>query len=136
VSVIIALILTIATEMGLPPYFVLAIALEENSTLDPLAVNVNANDTVDRGIMQLNSSWYNGDWQCPQVNIRAGCEHIRELANKPGINTWFGVAIAYNAGYGRINDPPQSTLTYASNVMERYSKLTNGNIEVVIRGKW
>lgn len=81
-----ALILAIALEVGIPPYFALSIALTENPTLDPLAVNVNSDNTLDRGVMQLNSSWFNGVWWDPEENIRAGCEHIKWLLSLPDMN--------------------------------------------------
>ena len=119
---IIALILLIAAEFGLPPYYVLSIALTENETLDPLAVNVNRNGTRDLGVMQVNSSWFKGDWRDPETNIRAGCKLIKELSDK-GLN-WWQVAIAWNCGYGRLisaQGPPNSSIEYANRVFERWN---------------
>ena len=121
---IMALILIIAGEMGIPPNFALAVAIEENGTLDPLAIGTNQDGTVDRGIMQLNSGWYNGEWWEPETNIRAGCQLIRELHDK-GLN-WWQVAIAYNCGYYRlISDagPPDRSIEYANRVFRRWHEL-------------
>jgi soluble lytic murein transglycosylase-like protein len=136
-SVIAALILTIATQMGLPPYFVLAIALTENESLDPLAVNVNKNGTTDRGVMQLNSSWYNGAWEDPETNIRAGCKHIKELVDDPAVNTYWTAAACFNSGRGWLKggSPPDASIEYANKVMDRWNRLTNGNAMTVIGGK-
>jgi soluble lytic murein transglycosylase-like protein len=116
-----ALIISIALEAGLPPYFVLAIAYTENPSLDPLAVNQNMDGTFDRGIMQLNSSWYTGDWKDPETNIRAGCELIKRLLSLPGMNYWLA-AVAYNCGYGRLTDkPPDTSIEYANRVFARWN---------------
>jgi soluble lytic murein transglycosylase-like protein len=116
-----ALILAIALEVGIPPYFALSIALTENPTLDPLAVNVNSDGTVDRGVMQLNSSWFNGSWGDPDENIRAGCEHIKWLLSLPKMNYWLA-AVAYNCGYGRLlKNPPNVSIEYANRVFARWN---------------
>ena len=131
---IIALILLIAAEFGLPPYYVLSVALTENETLDPLAVNVNKNGTRDLGVMQINSSWFKGDWQDPETNIRAGCQLIRELINRPESNTYWYVCILYNAGTAwlRTGKPPPSSLNYADKVMAKWNELTFGNAPAII----
>jgi soluble lytic murein transglycosylase-like protein len=116
-----ALILAIALEVGVPPYFALAIAYTENPTLNPLAVHKNPDGTFDRGIMQLNSSWYKGNWQDPETNIRAGCEHIKWLLSLPGMNYWL-VCVAYNCGYGRLLEkPPDISIEYANRVFARWN---------------
>jgi soluble lytic murein transglycosylase-like protein len=115
------LILTIALEVGVPPYFVLAIAETENPLLNPYAVHLNANGTLDRGIMQLNSSWYDGDWSDPRENIRAGCEHIKWLIAACQSNLWFA-AVAYNCGYTRMRTgPPAESIKYAERVFEKWN---------------
>jgi soluble lytic murein transglycosylase-like protein len=138
-EIIVALILRIATETGVPPYFALAIAIEENWTLDPDAQNTsNSNGTTDLGVMQLNSRYYGDiEWQNPETNIRAGCQHIKRLMDYPGIYTFWAVAAAYNCGEGRFlgEGPPPQTIEYANNVMKRWSELTNGNITVLLAGK-
>ena len=122
-AAIAALILSIAIEVGIPPYFALAIAVTENAALDPSAVNANADNTYDRGVMQLNSSWYTGDWQDAEVNIRAGCLHIKQLKDR-GLNYWQ-TAIAYNAGYSRLasGKPPDSSIEYANRVLAKWQEL-------------
>jgi hypothetical protein len=97
-EIIEALIIAIALETGVPPFLALSVTLEENQTLDPLAVHVNPNGSRDLGIMQLNDSWYSGEWRDPETNIRAGCLVLKELLAKPDLNVWQAV-IAYNCGY-------------------------------------
>ncbi|MCL2174427.1 MAG: transglycosylase SLT domain-containing protein [Treponema sp.] len=134
----VVLILTIAAEVGIPPNFALAIALEENSRLDPLAQYVNEDGTIDRGIMQLNSSWYNGNWQDPETNIRAGCQHIKNLMRKEALNTYWAVAVAYNCGYARFisaKGPPESSAGYGARVIRRWHELEGVRyINPMIRG--
>jgi len=129
------LILTIAIETGIPPYFALSIAVEENPSLNPSAVNENENGTFDRGVMQLNSSWFTGNWQDPETNIRAGCELIRELMNRPGINTFWAVALCYNAGHGRLNNPPDASIEYAGRVISRWQNMDGRNFQVLTGGR-
>jgi soluble lytic murein transglycosylase-like protein len=120
-EIIEAMILAIAIEVGIPPYLALSIALEENHALNPLAVNINPDGSRDLGVMQLNDSWFIGDWRDPETNIRAGCELIKELINKPGMNYWL-VCVAYNCGYGRLLEkPPDASIEYANRVFVRWN---------------
>jgi len=137
-NAMVALILSIAVEVGVPPNFALAIALKENPTLNPLAVNrVNDNGTVDLGVMQLNSGWYKGNWKDPKTNIRAGCQQLKKLMGMPKINTYWAVAVAYNCGYQRfINGPPDASVEYANQIMERWRALEGTEyINPVIQGE-
>jgi hypothetical protein len=134
-TAIIALILTIATEFGIPPYFALSIALTENPTLSPLAVNINENGTVDYGIFQLNSSWYDGEWQNPELNIRAGCKHIKQLMDAKGIYTFWSVAVVFNCGLWRLTNPPEKSIEYANRVMHQWQEMDKANFRTVIQGK-
>jgi len=121
---IIALIIEISVAYGLPPNFVLAIALTENWTLNPRAININENGTRDLGVMQLNDSWFKReDWHDPVVNITAAVLHIKMLAVALEGNTWGAVAIAYNAGLSRVFNPPSSSQLYAIAVMAKYTEL-------------
>jgi soluble lytic murein transglycosylase-like protein len=117
-----AMILAIASSAGVPPYFALSVALTENPALDPLAVHVNENGSRDLGVMQLNDSWFTGDWQDPETNIRDGCELIRWLMRQPGITTYWDVALTYNCGYYRfMAGPPMVSVEYACRVYEKWN---------------
>ena len=136
-TAIAALVLAIAAEVGVPPNFALAIALEENWTLNPIAVSApNENGTRDLGIMQLNSAYFGHiDWRCPETNIRAGCLLIKELMGKPGVTTFWDVAICYNCGYGRFSsgtDPPAASIDYANRVYARWQELEGRNFRPAI----
>ena len=121
------LILNIAVEVGVPPYFALSIALEENWNLDPGAISQpNENGTIDRGIMQLNSRYFDIDWRDPEINIRTGCILIKSLIRNPEINTYWAVAVAYNCGYTRFvseEGPPSASIDYGCRVMMRWLEL-------------
>jgi len=125
-DIIVALILAVAAETGIPPYFALSIALEENSTLNPSAVRMNNDGSCDRGIVQLNDSWYMGDWEDPEINIRAGCAYIKMVMGMRGVNTLWAVAVVYNAGIKRFWDEnvPEASIEYANRVMCRYNAYT------------
>ena len=132
---VLRLIWSIAVQEGVPPYFVQAIALTENTTLNPNAVNKdNKNGSLDLGVMQLNSNYFGHiDWKCPDTNIRAGVAHIKYLLGHPDIHTYWGLSIAYNAGIGRIKNPPESSLTYADDVMIKFTELCSGYVCPVIQ---
>ena len=133
-EVIKALIIAISLEVGVPPDFVLAIALTENWTLNPRAISPpNSNGTRDKGVMQLNQNYFTLErWYCPNENIRAGVKHIRWLMDHPWTCTFWSVAIAYNAGIGRLQRPPQSTIRYADQVIRKFNELAGGRAPVLI----
>jgi len=133
---IMSLIINIATLMNIPPFFALSIAIVENPELDPVAVNINENGTADRGVFQLNSSWYkDANWTDPEANIRAGCIHLKGILDLPDVNTYWLAAVVYNAGYDRINNPPERTIFYANQIMSRWTEFNGGYVNPVIKSK-
>ena len=124
---IVALILAIAAEVGVPPNFALAIAQEENRKLDPMVKSLpNEDGSIDLGVMQLNSKYFgNIDWWIPEINILAGCLLIKELMSKSVLTTWWSIACSYNTGYTRfiMQGPPKETIDYANRVMHRWHEL-------------
>ena len=136
-----AMILAIALEVGVPPNFALAVALTENDALKSNAVSKpNANGTRDLGIMQLNSANYGAiDWRNPEVNIRAGCWHIRALMERVELSTYWEVAVAYNCGMKwKVEGftPPKSSLNYATAVMKKWTELEGGYVHPIIGKLW
>jgi len=129
-----ALIMAISLEEGVPPEFAVAIALTENWTLNPRAVSPpNRNGTRDWGLMQLNDAYFPlSNWYCAETNARTAIRHIRWLMDHPRTCTFWSVAVAYNAGIKRLNRPPNSTLTYAENVMRKFNELSGGRAPVLI----
>jgi hypothetical protein len=121
------LIATIAIAFSLPPNFVIAIALTENPTLNPNAIHHNNDGSIDQGLMQLNDCWFSHEqWNNPVVNITYACMQITYLRARK-LN-WWQVAIAYNAGIGRLNQPPASSLNYAQRVMELWQERDPRNV--------
>ena len=139
-NAIASLILTIALEVGIQPYFALAIALEENWTLNENAISKpNKNGSRDYGLFQLNDSVYDMEkinWRDPATNIRLGCEHIKYLLGRPEMTTYFDVAVSYNAGCSWLvngHDPPAKSVEYACKVIQRWNELSGGNAMTLIR---
>lgn len=114
---LLSLLLSIAAEQQVPESILISIAMVENPRGNAYAINHNTNGTIDRGIMQLNSSWYTSDrWHEPEHNIRAAARHLRWLKSQ-GLS-WYDVAVAYNAGLGRVRKPPRASVNYADRVFE------------------
>jgi len=136
---IMALIINIAIAMNVPPYFALSIALTENPTLNPMAVNVNENGTKDRGIFQTNDSWDKSDWTDIETNIKVGIGHIKYLLMIPELNTFWGVAASYNCGHTRFlsaEGPPLASLNYAEKVMTLWEQLDKCIFTAVIPSQY
>lgn len=118
-AALLALVLRTAAMYNVPPYLMVAIA-EVESAWNPNAIHRNNNGTEDRGLMQLNSSWYtNPWWYIPECNVVAAAKHIVSLRDK-GLS-WYQVTIAYNCGFNRIMNPPNSSLDYAVEVYRVWS---------------
>jgi soluble lytic murein transglycosylase-like protein len=120
---IISLVLELAPIYNVPPYLVMAIITQESQG-NRWAINENDNGTLDRGLMQLNSSWFSGDWSDPETNIRAGMEYLRFCYdNQPNpLPSWYQAVIAYNCGIrGLINGPPDTSIEYAINVFNYWN---------------
>jgi soluble lytic murein transglycosylase-like protein len=122
---IMQLVMMIAPQYGVPPYLVAAIIIRESQG-NPNAVGHNADGTFDGGLMQLNSSWFNGDWKCAQTNITAGCKLLKEYYDYSDWN-WWQVCIAYNWGIGNYikgkKNPNEKAVNYACDVFEIWSRL-------------
>jgi soluble lytic murein transglycosylase-like protein len=116
-AALIALVIRIATIYGVPPYLMVAIA-EVESNWNTNAININTDGTLDRGLMQLNTSWYTDDnWADPETNITAAAKHILFLKSFANFN-WYQVCVAYNCGVARMNNPPEKSIAYAIKVFE------------------
>ena len=150
-TTVMSLILSIAISMGVPEYFVLSIAIEENSTLNPLAVSKQNNDgSYDYGVLQLNGRYLGSfieefwdkswkfEWYKPFDNIYLGCRIIKSLMGRPDITTFYGVAISYNAGCKWLINgsvPPASSIEYAQKVLKRWEELDSRNFSTLINKK-
>jgi len=96
-----------AERYGIHETILRAIAVTE-SAMDPRAINRNTNDSVDVGLMQINSRWFPrlaemgiqpGDLWDPCTNIYVGAWVLAGEVRHFGY-TWRAIG-AYNAGPGR-----------------------------------
>lgn len=118
-AICVALILELAPVYDIPPYLLVAIA-ETESQWNNYAEHHNNDGTIDRGIMQLNSSWFiDENWHDPITNIKAAIEHILWLRNKD--LTWWQITVAYNCGLSRLNNPPEQSIEYAAKVFRTWA---------------
>lgn len=85
------------------------------------ATNKNKNNTIDRGLFQLNSNSFPAlteeDFFDPFVSSKYGMSHLRFCLNTAG-NEVSALAM-YNAGTNRVrsNSTPQTTLNYVGNII-------------------
>ena len=134
-EVIVAMIISIATVVGIPPNFALAIAYAEhwNGSIADTDIRedrvsrANWDGSRDVGVMQLNNNYFDHLISLDaEQNITAGCRHIRWLASLREIQTWWVVALCYNAGASWLMNglaPPASSLHYADLVMQIFYEL-------------
>ena len=135
-EIILALILSISAEYGVPSGFVQAI-IQVESEFDCNAINrSNKNGTIDYGLMQLNSSWFTDEnWRDPEVNLRAGIQPIKGLMKVHSGTSWWALAVSYNAGYSWLvnrHEPPRASLEYADKVMDEWEKIEK-NRPIMVR---
>jgi soluble lytic murein transglycosylase-like protein len=117
---LVALILSIAPMYDVPPYLVVAIA-EVESNWNVNATNQNKDGTVDRGLLQLNSSWFrHTEWTNPSINIYYGFEHLQWLRSQT--DSWWAATVAYNCGLSRLSNPPDKSVSYAVKVYETWER--------------
>jgi soluble lytic murein transglycosylase-like protein len=115
-----ALILSNASEYDIEPALAFALCWEE-SRYYKFAVNRNKNDSVDRGLFQLNSQSFPElsaeDFFNPEINVRYAMAHLRWCLDRGG-SELSGLAM-YNVGRGRVNGggAPKATLDYISRIM-------------------
>jgi soluble lytic murein transglycosylase-like protein len=126
---ILALCLQIAPQYGVPPYLAAAV-IQKESRGEVEAVSRNRDGTFDRGLMQLNSSWFKGAWHDPVVNVTEGCALLAQLykATKDCSPNWFDAVIAYNCGLTRFRrGPPAVSVEYAYEVCLLWAELDPWN---------
>ena len=129
---IMELVLLIAPQYDIPPMLIAAIIIKESQG-NVLAIGINYDEdgnikSLDRGLMQLNSSWFNGDWQCAETNIRAGIIHLKQLYEhtKRTSPYYWAAVVSYNCGlrwYVNNEIPPLQSIVYANSVLELWAEL-------------
>jgi hypothetical protein len=118
-------ILTEAEKNNIPLSLAFALAHTE-SNYNTKAINRNSNNTLDRGLFQLNSNSFpqlkEADFFDPSISSKYGMTHLKFCLNTAG-NEVSALAM-YNAGTGRVrsNKTPQSTLNYVGKIIS-YQKM-------------
>ena len=121
-------ILTEADKNDIPLSLAFSLAYTE-SRYNTKAVHNNANNTIDRGLFQLNSNSFpkltEADFYDPFISSKYGMSHLKFCLNTAG-NEVSGLAM-YNAGTTRVrsNSTPQTTLNYVGNIMAYQKMLDN-----------
>ena len=120
------IILFYASIYNIPPALAFSLCAEE-SGYNPRAYNRNENETVDRGLFQLNSATFPklevDDFYDPAKNVRYGLSHLRWCLDTAG--TDVAALAMYNAGERRVSSvgTPRKTLDYVSRILKRQQKI-------------
>jgi len=108
-----------AARYQVDPALVVAVSWQE-SRFQATAAGVNRNSSIDRGLMQLNSSTFTNlseeDFYNPYLNADHGTSYLRQILDLSG-NTVTALAM-YNAGPGRVGSlgAPRMTLEYVDRI--------------------
>ena len=129
-------ILANAHVFEIPPALAFSLCAEE-SAYKVRAFNRNQNNTVDRGLFQLNSASFPKlepeDFFDPIVNTWHGLSYLRWCLDTAGTDV-AGLAM-YNAGVTRVRaaGTPKTTLDYISRILDRRRKIEERFIAVYVR---
>jgi hypothetical protein len=122
-----AVILSNAAAHNVSPSLAFALCWEE-SRYNPWAVNrKNRDESVDRGLFQLNNRSFpniaDADFFNPSINAWYGMSHLR-LCLDTG-ETEIAALAMYNAGTGRVRSlgAPKITLDYIQRILEGREKI-------------
>lgn len=113
-------ILENADKNNVPVSMAFALAYTE-SHYKTNAVHKNANNTIDRGLFQLNNNSFpkltEEDFFDPEISAKYGLSHLKFCLETAG-NDVAALAM-YNAGTTRVrsNKTPQTTLNYIGNII-------------------
>jgi len=119
-------ILSNASEYNVAPALAFSLCFEE-SRYNPRALNRNKNETVDRGLFQLNNASFPKlkveDFYDADVNAGQGISHLRWCLNTAGSE--IAALAMYNAGETRVRSvgTPKSTLDYVSRILKRQREI-------------
>ena len=120
------LILFYCSIYDIPPALAFSLCAEE-SGYHIRAYNRNQNETVDRGLFQLNSASFPKlnveDFYNPATNVRYGLAHLRWCLETAG--TDVAALAMYNAGETKVRSvgAPKKTLDYVSRILKRQRKI-------------
>ena len=133
-----SLILFYSSINNVPPALAFSLCAEESS-YNQRAYNRNQNETVDRGLFQLNSASFPKlsveDFYNPAINVRYGIAHLRWCLDIAG--TDVAALAMYNAGETRVrsNGAPKKTLDYISRILNRQRRIEGLFMAEVILGQ-
>jgi len=119
-------VLSNTVNFDIPPALAFALCWEE-SRYNPRAFNRNRNDTLDRGLFQLNSGTFPklsvDDFYDLEINARYGLSHLRWCLDNAGTDV-AGLAM-YNAGHNRVRSvgTPKTTLDYISRILKEQRRI-------------
>jgi len=119
-------ILSNASDYNVAPALAFSLCAEESS-YNPRALHRNKNQTVDRGLFQLNNASFPQirveDFYDTNVNAMYGISHLRWCLNTAGSE--IAALAMYNAGETRVRSvgTPKSTLDYVSRILKRQRKI-------------
>jgi hypothetical protein len=122
-----AVILANAAAFHVAPSLAFALCWEE-SRCNPQAVNrANRDESVDRGLFQLNNRSFpkiaEADFFNPSINAWYGMAHLRVCLDSGG--TEIAALAMYNAGTGRVRSlgAPKNTLDYIHRILDRRERI-------------
>ena len=124
-------ILSEAEKNDIPLSLAFSLAYTE-SRYNVNAVHNNSNNTIDRGLFQLNSNTFpeltEADFFDPFTSSKYGISHLKFCLNSAG-NEVSALAM-YNAGTTRVrsNKTPQTTLNYVGSILT-YQKMLDSLFE-------
>jgi soluble lytic murein transglycosylase-like protein len=113
-------ILEYADKNNIPFSLAFSLAYAE-SRYKPMAVHRNTNDSIDRGLFQLNSNSFpqlsEADFFNPRMSAQYGMAHLRFCLDTAG-NEVSALAM-YNAGTTKVrsDNTPRRTLNYISDIL-------------------
>ena len=119
-------VLANAVIFNIAPALAFSLCAEE-SAYNPQAYNKNRNETIDRGLFQLNSASFPqlnvNDFYNPELNTWYGLSHLRWCLDTAG--TEVSALAMYNAGTTRVRShgTPKHTLDYVSRILKRQRKM-------------
>lgn len=117
------IILENASLYDIAPALAFSLCFEESRYSTRAVNSKNSNQSVDRGLFQLNNFSFpelrEQDFFDPNVNARLGLSHLRWCLDNAGTDV-AGLAM-YNAGTGKVKSggTPKVTLDYVSRILSR-----------------
>ena len=127
-STVAEVVLENASHFNIAPAMAFSLCAEE-SGYNIQAFNRNRNETVDRGLFQLNSASFPYlkvvEFYKPELNAMYGLAHLRWCLDTAG--TEVAALAMYNAGMTRVHThgTPKQTLDYVSRILSRQRRIEN-----------